>query len=124
MSRMSKPKAQEGQTQPAAAASPAPGAETGPQTPATGNEGAAEAGEATAVAAPAEATAPTGDAALKPVSAEAFVLIKGPPAGRRRIGRLFGPEPVEVNLAELTEAEQKALCDDPLLTVVPRPAES
>jgi hypothetical protein len=91
-------------------------AASGPETPATGNEGAAEAGEATAVAAPAEAAAPA-----PMIGAEGWeVVVTGPARGRWRAGRHFGPEPVVIPAVELTEAEARAIADDPQLTFVPR----
>jgi hypothetical protein len=99
----------------------------GPQTPATGNEGAAEAGEASAASPPAEA------AWMEPIEKDVrraelaelmnriigpVVLVKGPAKGRWRAGRLFGPEPVEVAIGDLTEDQQRAIADDPELTVI------
>jgi hypothetical protein len=45
-----------------------------------------------------------------------FVSVKGPAKGRWRAGRLFGPEPVEIDCAELTADEMLALENDPELT--------
>lgn len=45
------------------------------------------------------------------------LIITGPKAGRRRAGRDFGPAPVSVPLADLTEADLAALQADPALTV-------
>lgn len=104
----------------------------GPVTPATGTEGAAEAGEASAAAAPAEATAPAPGAAplpdpdAEPVAARIVgpegweLVVTGPAKGRWRAGRHFGPEPVVIPAAELTEDEARLIADDPLLTIVPR----
>lgn len=36
---------------------------------------------------------------------------------RRRAGRAFGPEPVDIPVAQLGDGELAALLDDPLLTV-------
>lgn len=36
---------------------------------------------------------------------------------RWRIGRQFGPEPVDIEIADLTSAENAALVADPLLSV-------
>lgn len=44
------------------------------------------------------------------------IVIAAQPA-RRRIGRAFGPEPVAIPLADLTDADIAALRDDPLLAV-------
>lgn len=48
------------------------------------------------------------------------VVVTGPARGRWRAGRHFGPEPVVIPAAELTEDEARALSDDPQLTFVPR----
>jgi hypothetical protein len=95
---------------------------TGPETPATGNEGAAEAGEASAAAAPAEATAPDAASAGTPVKgAEGWeIVVTGPVKGRWRAGRHFGPTPVVIAAVDLTEAQVRAIADDPELTMVPR----
>lgn len=45
------------------------------------------------------------------------VVVTGPKAGRRRAGRAFGPEPVSIPAAALTEHEIAALQADPFLTV-------
>jgi hypothetical protein len=95
---------------------------SGPETPATGNEGAAEAGEASAAAAPAEATAPDAASAGTPVKgAEGWeIVVTGPVKGRWRAGRHFGPTPVVIAAVDLTEAQVRAIADDPELTMVPR----
>jgi hypothetical protein len=92
----------------------------GPKTPATGNEGAAEAGEASAAAAPAEATA--SNQVISPLTGpEGWeIVVTGPAKGRWRLGRHFGPEPIVIPAVDLTEAQARALHDDPELTVVPR----
>lgn len=46
------------------------------------------------------------------------VTVKGPKKGRRRCGRDFGPEPVSIPLAKLSEKEQALLSNDPALTCV------
>ncbi len=38
---------------------------------------------------------------------------------RRRAGYLFGPEPVTIQLADLTEEQAAAIASDPYLKVVP-----
>lgn len=48
---------------------------------------------------------------------ELVVVVSGPPAGRRRIGRRFGPEPVEIPNDDLSEDQKQALISDPLLSV-------
>ena len=94
--------------QEAAAATPA---QSGPTPdPETGTGGqAATAGEG--APSPAEAQ---GDAASRLVPS---LIVTGPLAGRRRAGRQFGPEPVTVAVADLTEAEIEALSSDVLLKV-------
>lgn len=116
-------------------AAPAPEAATGDQTPDAGNTGAAEAGAAVGAATPVEAAQPVHEASThsdplpdapvekpQPVAKgkkpeSHIVLVKGPVGGRGRINLRFGPEPVEVDCALLTEAQQKALGDDPYLTI-------
>ncbi len=122
MSRNAKPETtQEDQKKTSAADASATGPETGPQTPATGNGGAAEAGEATAVAAPAGAAASDAAPSGQMVGAEGWeVVVTGPAKGRWRAGRHFGPEPVVIPAPDLTEAMARALADDPELTFVPR----
>ena len=46
-----------------------------------------------------------------------MVEVKGPAAGRWRIGRKFGPEPTVIPLDELSEAQMQALAADPLLSI-------
>ncbi|MDO9639686.1 MAG: hypothetical protein Q7J44_14190 [Pseudotabrizicola sp.] len=45
------------------------------------------------------------------------LVVTGPKKGRWRIGRKFGPEPVTLPVAELTEDELQALADDKALNV-------
>lgn len=49
---------------------------------------------------------------------EPALLISGPKAGRRRIGREFGAEPVRIALADLTGADLEALQADPALILL------
>lgn len=99
-------------------AAPLPEAATGDQTPETGNTGAADAGAAVAAAAPAEA-APAPRQTC-PQAGEYIVVIKGPAKGRWRAGMFFGPDPVEVDCSDLTEAQADALASDPELTCMPK----
>lgn len=46
-----------------------------------------------------------------------IVKVVGPKQGRRRIGRHFGPEPVEIPVDDLSADEIAALKDDPTLAV-------
>ena len=54
--------------------------------------------------------------------------VRGPANGRWRAGRHFGPEPVVIPLAELSEDERVAIEADPVLSVreveVPAPADA
>ena len=43
--------------------------------------------------------------------------VRGPARGRWRAGRRFGPEPVVIPLAELTDEARAAIEADPLLSV-------
>lgn len=43
--------------------------------------------------------------------------VTGPVAGRRRAGRAFGPEPVDIPLLDLSEDDLRALDADPMLSV-------
>lgn len=131
MSRPSRPKA---------AKSPAPSASAQATDPAAamtfgaggGNQAADQAtntestlgdGDATGAA----AQAPSADAApqapapdvVKPAAkAKTFVLrVTGPAKGRWRAGRKFGPEPVEIPVAELTDEDLAKLEGDPELVV-------
>ena len=45
------------------------------------------------------------------------MVVRGPARGRWRAGRHFGPQPVEIPLAELTQAARKAIEGDPVLSV-------
>lgn len=45
------------------------------------------------------------------------IKITGPELGRRRIGRRFGPAPVEIAIEDLTAEDLAALLDDPALKV-------
>ncbi|WPY94680.1 hypothetical protein T8T21_00715 [Limimaricola variabilis] len=49
-------------------------------------------------------------------------VVRGPKRGRWRAGRFFGPEPVTLRLADLTEAEREALTSDPVLSIGLSPA--
>lgn len=52
------------------------------------------------------------------------VEVTGPAKGRWRIGRKFGPEPVQIPAQELTEADLRALDDDPELSLKMVPIEA
>lgn len=71
------------------------------------------------------AAAPAGEAVILPGAnapaaeppAAVMLVVTGPRKGRWRAGRHFGPEPVTLVAADLTEAERAQLMDDPVLTV-------
>lgn len=67
----------------------------------------------------ASAAAPAGDPVVSQASAgaEPSLVVIGPRRGRRRAGRQFGPEPVTIPLAELSDDEIAAIKGDPALTV-------
>lgn len=46
-----------------------------------------------------------------------IVRVFGPKNGRRRCGRVFGPQPVDIPLENLTEAECEALSEDKALKI-------
>lgn len=52
-----------------------------------------------------------------PAAAAPSLIVTGPKKGRWRIGRKFGPEPVTLLAADLSEDDLKALGDDKTLTV-------
>ena len=82
------------------------------------------AGEATAVQSgglPGDVSAPVAAPAAPKATprgkGEVMLTITGPKRGRRRAGREFGPVPVMVAAADLTEAERLALEADPTLKI-------
>lgn len=52
-----------------------------------------------------------------PVAQQVILTITGPKRGRRRAGRAFGPEPVRISAADLSEAERRVLEADPSLKI-------
>ncbi|MGB2202225.1 MAG: hypothetical protein ACPH5G_12910 [Pseudooceanicola atlanticus] len=58
-------------------------------------------------------------AKVPPADPVARLTVIGPKRGRRRAGRHFSAEPVELDPAELTDAELQAIQSDPLLIVSP-----
>lgn len=48
---------------------------------------------------------------------QVILTITGPKRGRRRAGRQFGSEPVQIAASELSEAERRALEADPSLKI-------
>lgn len=76
------------------------------------------------VAQAAEATAALASSEAAP-AAQGFVLIvRALQPVRRRAGRVFTPEPVAIDTADLTPAEIEALQGDPLLHVAVTDADS
>jgi hypothetical protein len=63
------------------------------------------------------------DGKSKPPSEPAEVLVVTARRPRRRAGRAFGKDPVEIPLADLSDAERVAIDSDPVLTVKIRPAD-
>lgn len=57
-------------------------------------------------------------------AAEVIVTITGPKRGRRRAGRAFGPEPVQIAASALSEADRRALEADPSLKIDVSPVRS
>lgn len=118
---------------PAAAAQTTPPAPTGAQTtqaadPAVVTQSTLGDGDATGAAqeapqATAAPQAPAPDVVTTKAQAKGHVLrVVGPAKGRWRAGRKFGPEPVEIPVAELTEQDLAKLEGDPELTVSLVPA--
>lgn len=129
MSRPSKPKAAR---QPAAPAQPAApttppvaavaqttqAADQAVVTQSTLGDGDATGAAAQAPSADAAPQAPAPDVVKPAAKAKAHVLrVTGPAKGRWRAGRKFGPEPVDIPVAELTEDDLAKLEGDPELTV-------
>ena len=92
-------------------------AETGPLPPATGTEGAQTDVAGTSIPAAEAKTERT----ARTVPEGWTVVVFGPPKGRWRIGRHFGPEPVVFASSDLTEAQFAALQGDPELKVSVEP---
>lgn len=99
-----------------------PGTE-GQITESTLGDGDATGAAAQAPSADAAPQAPAPDVVKPAAKAKTFVLrVTGPAKGRWRAGRKFGPEPVEIPVAELTEEDLAKLEGDPELTVALAPA--
>lgn len=129
MSRPSRPKAAR---QPAALAQPAApttpsvtneaqnnqAAEQATKTESTLGDGDATGAAAQAPSADAAPQAPAPDVAKPPAPMVGHVLrVVGPAKGRWRAGRKFGPEPVEIPVAELSLEDMAKLATDPELVV-------
>jgi hypothetical protein len=52
------------------------------------------------------------------------VLVAGPAAGRMRAGRSFGPEPVEIDLGDISRDDFARIAGDPELRVSAKPADA
>jgi hypothetical protein len=114
MSRPSKPK-----PAPAVAApeTPHPAAPQQPET--TGAESApAPVSAATAAEAAPAPVDPIPEVETRPVPTAELLIVKGPAKGRWRAGRKFGPEPVEIAVVDLSQAEIALLEGDPELTLI------
>lgn len=123
MSRPSKPKPAPA----AAAATETPAAASAPATPDPAKTPQVAPEATGAVSAPASAAAEAAAAPVDPIPTEAnaptgsnghVVRVIGPAKGRWRAGRHFGPTPVEIPAAELTEADLEKLMADPELNVL------
>lgn len=129
MSRPSKPKAARqnaAPVQPAAPTTPpvaavaqtTQAADQAVVTQSTLGDGDATGAAAQAPSADAAPQAPAPDVVKPAAKANAYVLrVTGPAKGRWRAGRKFGPEPVEIPVAELTEDDLAKLEGDPELVV-------
>ncbi|MBS3978773.1 MAG: hypothetical protein KGZ77_03095 [Rhodobacteraceae bacterium] len=93
------------------------------QPESTLGDGDATGAAAQAPSADAAPQAPAPDVVKPPAPMVGHVLrVVGPAKGRWRAGRKFGPEPVEIPVAELTEDDLAKLEGDPELTVALAPA--
>lgn len=67
-------------------------------------------------------TAPPPEAETAPADPGAVISVRSiSKLGRRRAGRAFGPEPVEIALADLSPRALDAILNDPALTVTGLP---
>lgn len=77
---------------------------------------AVTAGAADGAGAGADATTPAGVDTV-PGAGGLMLIVRALQPMRRRAGRVFTPEPVEIDAADLTEAQIAALRSDPMLEV-------
>lgn len=63
-------------------------------------------------------TGPAKEAKSQPAADPGVLRVTGPAAGFWRAGRRFGPEPVDLPLAELPEADRAAIEAEPKLVAV------
>ncbi len=72
-------------------------------------------------------TPPEDQPAIQPdetsTASDGQIRVIGPRRGRWRAGRHFTPEPVTIDVDDLSEAELDAILDDPVLQAVRVPAE-
>lgn len=94
------------------AASPAPTGTSAASGAVDDGSAAVATGESPAAAAPALEMSPA------PIATTSALRVCGPKQGRWRAGRLFGPEPVTLPVAELTAGEIDALQADASLVTV------
>ncbi|MFN3575372.1 MAG: hypothetical protein ACK4TJ_00070 [Tabrizicola sp.] len=72
-----------------------------------------------------DATGATEEASSATAAPKAYAVeVTGPAKGRWRAGRKFGPEPVAIPATELTEAQLRALDDDPEISLKMVPFEA
>ena len=86
----------------------------------SGSTQADQAGAEQGSADPHTAPVPTPPAPT-PAPVPGALVVTGPKRGRRRAGWQFGPEPVRIPLADLTEDERAAIERDPTLSVKVEP---
>lgn len=73
----------------------------------------------------ADARPTTAQPAFEPAGEKGVIaLVVGPQAGRMRAGRWFGPEPVEIDVGEISAADFARIMSDPALIVRPKPADA
>lgn len=92
------------------------------EQPGAGAAGEAAVAQATGLSG--ENAAPAAPQVIPRDAAEVIVTITGPKRGRRRAGRAFGPEPVQIAASALSEADRRALEADPSLKIDVSPVRS
>ena len=102
---------------------PAPPGRGAPASPATDPAASGAQAAAPAASVPPEGQGGAGEGGggapspAAPAQASGLIVwVTGPKAGRWRIGRQFGPDPVGIPLDELSEQQKAALIADPQLT--------
>lgn len=115
--------AQQAQPEPVAGAQVPAGESTAlvAPSPETGETGEADSAAASSVdtAAPERPRVVTADLKLNVNEHifEGWLVVSGPPEGRRRAGLRFGPKPTPIRAEDLTSDQLAALYADPLLTI-------